>query len=70
MADSLKVNPDMNLLIEGHTDNTGDPAYNMKLSVDRANAVKKVLLSACVSEKKIVVKEYRDNKPIQDNMTK
>ncbi len=50
LADSLKSNPDMSLLIEGHTDNTGEPAYNLKLSIDRANAVKKVLLSEGVAE--------------------
>ena len=69
LADSLKVNPDMNLLIEGHTDNTGEPAYNMKLSVDRANAVKKVLLSEGVSENRIIVEGYGDTRPVADNMT-
>jgi outer membrane protein OmpA-like peptidoglycan-associated protein len=69
LADSLKANPDMNLLIEGHTDNTGLHDYNMKLSIDRANTVKKVLLSQGVSENRIQVKGYGDTKPISDNMT-
>jgi outer membrane protein OmpA-like peptidoglycan-associated protein len=69
LADSLKANPDMNLLIEGHTDNTGQPAYNMKLSIDRANAVKKVLLSQGVSENRIQIKGYGDTEPISDNKT-
>ncbi len=67
LADSLRSNPGMNLLIEGHTDNTGDPAYNLKLSIERANAVKKVLLSQGVSENRIQVKGYGDTNPISDN---
>ena len=31
--------PDAELLIEGHCDNLGAPAYNQKLSEGRANAV-------------------------------
>jgi len=69
LADSLKTNPDMDLRIEGHTDNTGEPAYNMKLSLDRANAVKKVLLSQGVAENRIQVNGYGDTRPIADNMS-
>ena len=36
LADSLKTNPDLNLLIEGHTDNIGNAAYNMKLSIEQS----------------------------------
>jgi len=69
LADSLKTNPDMDLRIEGHTDNTGEPAYNMKLSLDRANAVKKVLLSQGVAENRIQVNGYGDTRPIANNMS-
>lgn len=70
LADSLKTNPDMNLLIEGHTDNTGKPAYNMELSLERANAVKKVLLSQGIVETRIQVKGYGDTRPVADNQTR
>ena len=69
LADSLKTNPDMNLLIEGHTDNTGEPAYNMELSLERANAVKKVLLSLGIAESRILVKGYGDTRPVAENKT-
>jgi OOP family OmpA-OmpF porin len=69
LADSLKTNPDMALLIEGHTDNTGEPAYNMNLSIDRGNAVKKVLLSLGIAENRIQIKGYGDTRPIANNKT-
>jgi outer membrane protein OmpA-like peptidoglycan-associated protein len=41
----LSDNPSLNLFVVGHTDNTGDYKYNMKLSQERAEAVVKVLVS-------------------------
>jgi len=67
LADSLKTNPDLDLLIEGHTDNTGSPAYNLSLSRERAEAVKKVLLKLGIADNRIVVRGYGDTRPIADN---
>ena len=69
LSDSLKTNQDLDLLIEGHTDNTGKPAYNMKLSLDRANAVKKELINAGIAENRIQIKGYGDTQPIAGNNT-
>jgi OmpA-OmpF porin, OOP family len=69
LADSLKTNPDLDLLIEGHTDHTGRPGYNMKLSLERAEAVKKVLLSLGIADNRIVVKGFGDTRPVADNNT-
>jgi OmpA-OmpF porin, OOP family len=67
LSDSLKTNPDMDLTIEGHTDNTGGHAYNLKLSLNRANAVKKVLLSEGIAESRIQVKGFGDTQPVAEN---
>lgn len=45
--------PQLTVDIVGHTSNEGTPAANMKLSVDRAKAVQKWLLSKGVAKKKI-----------------
>lgn len=45
IAKLLSDNPSLNLFVVGHTDNTGDYKYNMKLSQDRAAAVVKALVS-------------------------
>lgn len=43
IAKLLKNNPDLKILVVGHTDNQGDLAYNMDLSKRRAQAVVKAL---------------------------
>ena len=41
----LSENPKLKLYVVGHTDNVGDFSYNMKLSLSRADAVVKTLVS-------------------------
>jgi chemotaxis protein MotB len=43
LAKVLEQNTDINILIEGHTDNIGDKNYNWDLSVKRATSVVKVI---------------------------
>ena len=44
----LKAYPNAHVTLTGHTDNTGDVDANQRLSVDRANAVKAMLVSGGV----------------------
>ncbi len=69
LADSMKTNPDLNLLIEGHTDNQGGDAYNVKLSEDRANAVKKLLIKFGIPDNRIEVRAFGDSQPEGSNNT-
>jgi len=69
LADTLQANPDLSLLIEGHTDNEGEPDYNMQLSLDRAESVKKALLRYGIAENRIQVKGFGATKPIAHNDT-
>lgn len=56
--------------IEGHTDNVGTKQLNMKLSAERAEAVKNALIARGVDEKRMKVAGFDFQKPIADNKTK
>ena len=66
----LQEYPDNNVLIEGHTDSRGSPAYNKKLSEERAQSVYEILvLKYGVDQKRLKAVGYGEGKPIADNRT-
>jgi len=66
----MKKNPDLNVEIDGHTDNTGAAAYNMALSEKRAEAVKDHLVTRGVDPKRLSTKGFGFTKPAASNDTK
>lgn len=66
---TLKQNPEIEVEIHGHTDNVGKYTYNMKLSQNRADAVKKYLVEKGIAESRIITKGFGPNKPIVPNTT-
>jgi OmpA-OmpF porin, OOP family len=54
----------------GHTDSIGTKAYNQKLSVRRANAVKAYLVSKGIEANRIYTEGKGETQPIADNRTK
>jgi OOP family OmpA-OmpF porin len=65
----LKDNPAIKFEIEGHTDNTGGAAHNLALSQQRADAVKKQLVTMGVDAARLTTKGFGDTKPLSDNST-
>jgi OmpA-OmpF porin, OOP family len=71
LADVMKQNPDLNVTIEGHTDNVGKAAYNKKLSQKRADAVKKYMVTkGGIDAKRLKAVGYGLEKPVASNKTK
>jgi outer membrane protein OmpA-like peptidoglycan-associated protein len=66
-AKVLKEYKDTDLVIEGHTDNTGKKETNQKLSVARAEAVIGFLESNGVARTRLTGKGYADDRPVADN---
>jgi OmpA-OmpF porin, OOP family len=67
----MKQYPDLNVTIEGHTDNVGSAAYNKKLSQRRADAVKKYMVQkGGIAANRLIAKGFGLEKPIADNATK
>lgn len=69
MANVLNKYPDTQLLIEGHTDNTGAAEYNQKLSEQRARSVAEYLKSHQVASSRLSESGHGFNIPVADNST-
>jgi OOP family OmpA-OmpF porin len=66
----LEQKPQISLVrIEGHTDNVGKPADNLKLSGERALAVRQWLIDHKVDPKRLIAVGFGDQKPVADNKT-
>lgn len=69
LSEILKAHPDAQVRLSGYTDNTGAPNANQKLSLDRANAVKQMLVNGGIAADRIVTTGYGQNRPIASNDT-
>jgi outer membrane protein OmpA-like peptidoglycan-associated protein len=69
LAKTLNKYDDTNILIEGHTDSTGEDAYNLSLSQKRAREVQNFLVSQGVSNGRITTHGYGEQQPLGDNAT-
>jgi outer membrane protein OmpA-like peptidoglycan-associated protein len=69
LAKILNRYPDTNILIEGHTDNTGSNDHNMTLSKDRAQSVASYLATVEVKSARFSIAGYGETQPIVTNDT-
>lgn len=70
IARGLETNPNLRLLIEGHTDSVGDAAHNLDLSKRRAEAVRSVLISQfSVDPARLTSAGLGSTKPVDTNDT-
>ena len=69
LAKILNKYPDTNILVEGHTDDTGTDEYNMTLSKDRAQAVALYLATVEVKSARFSTAGYGETQPIVMNDT-
>jgi len=58
------------IIAVGHTDSTGADAYNQKLSVARAEAVKAYLVSKGIEKNRVYTEGKGEKAPVADNKTK
>jgi OOP family OmpA-OmpF porin len=70
LAGVMKQYPDLNVVIEGHTDSMGTAAYNKKLSQRRAESVKKYMVEkGGIDANRIKAIGFGEEKPIASNDT-
>jgi outer membrane protein OmpA-like peptidoglycan-associated protein len=65
----IQAHPGLNLAIEGYTDTTGSADFNLKLSQQRADAVRAFLISQGLSADTITSKGLGQANPVADNST-
>ncbi len=72
VMDAVKERASVNISVIGHTDTAGDKAYNLKLSMRRAMAVKKRLVEKGVPEAHIDTTSHGERNPLvktEDNVS-
>jgi chemotaxis protein MotB len=70
LSEVLEKNPDINILIEGHTDNTGTVKVNWKLSTERALAITTILLeNDSIDARRVTSAGRGQYSPIDSNKT-
>ncbi|RZK78720.1 MAG: OmpA family protein [Pedobacter sp.] len=66
---ALLIQKNFSLKLAGHTDNTGSAALNMRLSKDRAEAIRSYLVSQGANASRIEATGYGMEQPIASNKT-
>ena len=69
LLELLKQNPGIQIEIQGHTDNVGNEASNLKLSLARSKAVYDYLIENKIPVERVSYKGYGKSKPIAANDT-
>jgi outer membrane protein OmpA-like peptidoglycan-associated protein len=65
----LNENPTLKLEIQGHTDNVGDEVLNMRLSLERAESVRRYLIDHGISADRLVARGFGESRPTAGNGT-
>jgi len=69
LIEFLDENPSIYIEIQGHTDNIGRDADNMKLSANRAKSVYNYLIANNIAPKRLTYKGYGKTVPVATNDT-
>ncbi len=63
----MQERPEINVMIEGHTDSKGTEAYNQKLSERRARAVYNYFVDKGINRSRMQTVGYGETRPIASN---
>ena len=67
VAGVLLAYPDLQVAVEGHTDNVGSDDYNQRLSERRAEAVRGYLTQQGLAESAIAARGFGESRPVVSN---
>jgi len=69
VAGILLAYPSLHVDVEGHTDSTGTPEFNQRLSQERAQAVRDYLIEQGVKQPDITARGFGQDQPVATNGT-
>lgn len=69
IAAMMQAHPELRVRVEGHTDSEGDPASNLRLSEQRARAVRTMLVGLGVAESRLEAVGHGQTRPVASNDT-
>ena len=69
VAQGLRDNPEVRVVIEGHTDSTGSAAHNQALSEARASAVRDYFIDKGIAAHRLTKRGFGGTKPVASNAT-
>lgn len=69
VARAIQDNPDINVRIEGHTDNEGDDTFNLRLSQARAESIRTYLVDRGIDPRRLEAVGFGEERPIDTNRT-
>ena len=69
LAELLRLKPEVEMEIYGHTDNVGGFDYNITLSQGRAESVKRYLIENGIAERRLTAVGFGYSRPIDTNET-
>lgn len=69
LAVNLRNHPEQMVVIEGHTDSVGKPAYTHKLAMERAEAVRSALIRRGIDSSRLTLRSLGEQTPVASNDT-
>jgi OOP family OmpA-OmpF porin len=69
VAQVLRDFPDIAIEVQGHTDSRGNDAFNLRLSQQRADAVRQYLINQGIASSRLTARGYGETMPIESNAT-
>ncbi|MGB9620920.1 MAG: OmpA family protein, partial [Brevinematia bacterium] len=67
VAEVLKQYKEIDIVVEGHTDDTGTREFNLSLSENRARAVANALIQSGISSDKVSYRGFGPDRPLVPN---
>jgi len=69
VIEMMEDHPELSFSIEGHTDSDGQDEINLKLSEQRAEAVKQTIVDSGIDSSRLTTKGWGETDPVSDNTT-